>query len=268
MRQEERDRRVYELAYMFLLEFDQVNEERLEKYLNSSDVEVKNINDIFHRLLDSLQNANMKANVIGKSIDRSDGIEKLKQFLPSLHSLDQYKNSDELLDAIFMNLNPNSKMSVEEHKGNSKSLWNRYARSLFSARDLLLQFKDLEDFKKWVDFFDSDERSRAALPLILSKEIYGLGFALACDFLKEIGYLNFGKPDIHIKKIFVETGLSTTQDDYKVLKDIARVAKHVDKTAYHVDKVFWLIGSGNFYEDEISIGRQREKFIEYVNEKI
>ncbi len=110
------------------------------------------------------------------------------------------------------------------------------------------QFKSGPDFLAWVKTFDDDSRKRAALPLLLSKEIDGFGFALSCDFLKELGFLNFAKPDVHVKAITKGLKLSIeTANDYAVFKDVVRIAAHCDKTPYDVDKLFWLVGSGRFY---------------------
>jgi hypothetical protein len=38
-------------------------------------------------------------------------------------------------------------------------------------------------------------------------------------------------------------------DDYRLFKAIIRVAKNAGVTPYALDKLFWLIGSGNFYDD-------------------
>ncbi len=84
--------------------------------------------------------------------------------------------------------------------------------------------------------------------MIIEAEIYGIGFPLACDFLKELGYINYGKPDVHIIEIFKATGLvSDETSNYQVLKAIIRISENVGVSAYNVDKLFWLIGSGYFY---------------------
>ena len=73
---------------------------------------------------------------------------------------------------------------------------------------------------------------------------------------------------MHIKEIFQELGLCPWgTSDYEVFKAVARVARSVGVTPYNVDKLFWLIGSGNFYENpEIGIngkiGRRKKQFIE------
>jgi hypothetical protein len=53
----------------------------------------------------------------------------------------------------------------------------------------------------------------------------------------------------------------------RMVKAVARVARYSSVTAYNVDKLFWLIGSGHFYDKpEIGlnrkIGRRKKSFIE------
>ncbi len=125
-----------------------------------------------------------------------------------------------------------------------------------------------------MDFFDEEERARPALPMLLAQEIEGFGFVLACDFFKGLGYENFSKPDVHVKDIFWAIGLSPWgTSDYEVFKAVARVARNVNVTPYNVDKLFWLIGSGNFYEDpDIGnngrIGGHKKAFIEIACSKL
>jgi hypothetical protein len=105
------------------------------------------------------------------------------------------------------------------------------------------------EFIDWVRVFDADDRKRVALPMLLSQEIDGFGFALACDFLKELGFLNFAKPDVHVKAIVRDLGLSApTANDYAVFKAVVRIASNCGETPYAVDKLFWLVGSGRFYD--------------------
>jgi len=120
------------------------------------------------------------------------------------------------------------------------------------------------EFYRWINFFDRNALARPALPMLLSYEIDGFGFPLACDFVKEIGYTNFGKPDVHLKKIFTELNLCKKTDDYSVFKTIARIADNVDVPPYTVDKVFWLVGNGYFYLDNIKVGRHADRFVRYV----
>ena len=77
-----------------------------------------------------------------------------------------------------------------------------------SAAQFITQFSDAEEFYRWADSFDEDDRAHPALPMALMSEIHGIGFALACVFHKELGYLNFGKPVVHIRDIFVDLNLN------------------------------------------------------------
>lgn len=110
--------------------------------------------------------------------------------------------------------------------------------------------------------------------MLISIEITGLGFPLACDFLKEIGFLNYGKPDVHLKYIFKELNLidptenTTIKQDYQTLKLMDRIALDNKITTFEVDKIFWLIGSGNFYLSNVKIGRNRDEFIAKVKKQI
>ena len=104
--------------------------------------------------------------------------------------------------------------------------------------------------------FDVDDRKRAALPMLLSQEIDGFGFALACDFLKELGFRTFAKPDVHVKAIVKGLGLSSENaNDYAVFKAVVRIAANCGQTPYNVDKLLWLVGSGLFY-DHPHLGRK------------
>lgn len=68
-----RDQKIYQLAYDYLLSFndEDITSELLDKYLHLAEKNPKpnSLNEIYKQLLNSAQNANMKAGVIGWSID-------------------------------------------------------------------------------------------------------------------------------------------------------------------------------------------------------
>lgn len=104
--------------------------------------------------------------------------------------------------------------------------------------------------------------------MLLSKEIDGFGFALACDFLKELGYRDYPKPDVHLIKIFSSLGLSESDEQYDVYKSIIEMSEVVGEDAYTVDKIFWLISSGRFYLVNVNTGRNRDKFIRLMKKEL
>jgi len=265
MNESEYDNKIYECARKFLSENTpkEATDEIIESYLNYSiKPNSKNwtIEQLFLRFLESAQNANMKAGVIGGSINGVDNLGKvLFQFNPKVvHQ--NFEDSEKLLDVIIEKLQPNGAIRRTE-----KSIWPKYCKTIISMSEFLSQFEDANDFFKWTDFFYNDKRSMSALPMILSEEVYGIGFPLACDFLKELGYIEYGKPDVHIKDIFEAHNLiSRNSTDYQILKSIIRIANNVGTTAYNVDKLFWLIGSGKFYNHkDIPVKRLKDEFIKH-----
>ncbi|MBR6450562.1 MAG: hypothetical protein IKS96_11590 [Fibrobacter sp.] len=195
-------------------------------------------------MLVSAQNRQMSVNVVGGSIG---GIENLHEVLSGfdVHAvLKRYSNkSNELLNDI------EKKFCLEgKIRKNEKSLWPQYCKTIISIATFLSQFNSYEDFLKWINVFYNDKKSMAALPLIISEEVFGFRFALACDFLKELGFINYGKPDVHVKEIlFAYNFISAKASDYSVLKTMIEISKDANISCYEFDKVLWLIGSGRFY---------------------
>ncbi|UCG12723.1 MAG: hypothetical protein JSU72_19975 [Deltaproteobacteria bacterium] len=262
--QAQRDRKVYALGKEFVLDLGVVTPETLEEHLSHSGDERPDstLAGIYRHLLGSAQSPNMSPNVIGQAIG---GIDKLDAVLGGFEPtavMEKYgSNWEAVLGDIITQLRPQGKI-----RRSPRSLWPRFCKTITSGAEFLAQFKDASDFYEWVDLFDQDDRVRPALPMLLSYEIDGFGFPVACDFLMVLGYSNFAKPDVHLKKIFVALGLCSSEDDYQIFRAVLRVARNVGVTPYNVDQVFWLIGSGNFHFVGVKIDRNRDKFIEYAKE--
>lgn len=266
----ERDRLVFDLGYSYLLNLAEkgVDQAMLEKYMTLPDRvdHVETINDIYWRMLESAQNANMRAGVIGGALG---GVKRLGLVLDEFSPqgvLEIYGDDWEgLLDTIVSELEPNGQI-----RRGSRSIWPKYCKTILSSAHYMTRFENAEDFHDYVTLFDKDDRTRVALPLLMKEEIAGMGFALCCDFLKELGYMNFAKPDVHIREIFTQLGLSSENaSDLELFNAVARVAHNVERMPYAVDKLFWLIGSGFFYDDpQIGkngrIGSQKAAFVEFV----
>jgi hypothetical protein len=224
------DRAAYALAKEFLLRSGAergIAPELIEKYLYLSRPRPSTLAGLYERLLESAQSANMKAGVIGGSIGGVGNLGRvLCDFEPS-RVLEKYQADwEEVLDDVVAQLKPRGSI-----RRTPRSIWPRYCRTILSSAKFLSQFESANDFYDWVDFFDKDERARAALPMLLDQEIEGFGFALACDFVMGLGYENFSKPDVHIKEIFQELGLCPWgTSDYEVFKAVARVARNVGVT--------------------------------------
>ena len=220
MNQQQLDRAAYTLAKDFLLQSGAskgVTPGLIEKYLHLSTPHPDTLAGLYEHMLESAQSANMKAGVIGGSIG---GVGKLGSVLCDFEPaevLEKYRSGWEgVLDDIVAQLKPRGSVPRT-----SRSIWPRYCRSVLSGARFLSQFSTTDDFYRWVDLFDDDERARPALPLLLAQEIEGFGFALTCDFLNGLGYENFSKPDVHVKDIFGGLGLcGEGAGDYEVFRAV------------------------------------------------
>jgi thermostable 8-oxoguanine DNA glycosylase len=255
---------LYEFAYNFLLSKKGITRELIEKHFVPEFDKPNNLNDIFQRLCHTAQNKQMSTKVIGGSIGGVENLRKvLFDFNPKQVCINFSKSEkEELLNEIILKLQPKGQI-----RRTSRSIWPQFCQSVLDSAYFINEFENAESFYNWANLFANDEKTKPALPLLISLEISGIGFPLACDFLKEIGYLNFGKPDVHLKEVFKELNLidpnekSTIKQDYQTLKLIDKIALENNTTAFEVDKIFWLIGSGNFYLSKINIGRNRNEFI-------
>lgn len=241
-------------------------EEILESYLSLPDrsKEPVSLSELFKRLLSSAQNANMKASVVGGSIGGIQNLGKaLFRFNPKKVERAFSNDSDKLLNHIVETINPSGKIRTT-----ARSIWPKYCKTILSAATFFGQFDSGEKFYDWANHLYDDQRSMAALPMILAAEIDGIGYALACDFLKELGFVRYGKPDVHVIDIFSGIGLCDAKaSPYQVQKVIVQIAEASKVSAYCVDKVFWLIGSGKFYKHPVigNIGRKKAQFIGEFN---
>jgi len=257
----QRDQKAYALAREYLLSLSGVTPDMLERHLcPSTDERPNSLSGIYRRLLETAQSGNMSPKVIGDAIGGLGSLGSLLCEFEPIAAMEKYGcNWEMVLNDIVTQLRPRGQILQ-----NPRSLWPRFCKTITSGAAFLAQFRGASDFYKWVDSFDRDDMTRPALPMLLSYEIDGLGFPLACDFIKGLGYINFGKPDVHLKKIFTALDLSSSEQDYRIFKAIVRVARNVGTTPYDVDALFWLIGSGHFHLDGIEVGRHRDDFIQYA----
>lgn len=215
--------------------------------------------DANHRLIRSLSNRSMMDSVIGFDKKEKEMRSILFEYDPN-KILAKYRDADELLEKFKSEFNLQNTQS-------RRSLWRKFSEGIISGSNFLASFRNKDDFDSFIKIFARNKYTKAALPMLLSKEIKGFGFALPCDFLKELGYRDYPKPDVHLIEIFNQLGLSETKKDYDVYKSIIEMSEVVGEDAYTVDKIFWLIGSGKLVGNK-SIGRNRDNFIKSVEVRL
>ncbi len=254
----ERNRQIFQFAQEYL-------ESNLPAGLSKADLEkyyeprqFKDMGDVYEQFIMSAQNAGMKPNVVKFNNEHPDDKKLIQEVLFSLYGGKSYD-----LTKISA-LSPNSLYETFASKlGISGKIWQGWCRSVVEVAEYLRQFPDAQDFKNFIANYDSDSKKRTELPEKIAKNIYGMGFALVCDALKEMGFVSFSKPDVHIKRIFTSLGISD-DDDGHVFNALDRLAADNDVSPYKADKIFWLICSGYFYKDPTVKGKhpRADEFLE------
>lgn len=145
--------------------------------------------------------------------------------------------------------------------------WRKWSRAIVDSAKFVNGFTDLEDFTAFVRSFEYNSDTRMALPLLIDKKIRGIGFALACNTLKELGYLGYPKPDVHLMDICEGLGLSS-RNPYEVFEVIVKMAADNEVTPYEVDKVLWLISSGKYYIHKLQVKPRKEDFIREMKQRL
>ncbi|MDD3985642.1 MAG: hypothetical protein PHY59_07140 [Methanobacterium sp.] len=252
------NQKIYDKAKEYLLSFPEINNEILNNHLNYwKGKKPKDLKELFKKMVFHSTNRQSMPNVIGD-------IDKLSSYIYNWNYEkvnDKYKSWEELFDTIkSSSYVPPGKML----KNNSHGLWVQFFKSIISISLFVSRFKNIEEFNKFVETFYFNEETRIALPLLIKEEIFGYQFALACDFLKENGYPEFIKPDVHIIDIFKGLKLTTGNNDFQIFRDVIKFSKSINKLPYEIDKLFWLIGSGKFYLNNIKIKTSKEDFINSI----
>ena len=243
---------IYEEAVKMLDEIKPDNVD-MNKYFNINK-NFENMKDVLYVLLISLQDRQALPNIIGLlKEERKETFKKILFDYDAEQILEHY-NEDSLLTAF----SENFVIKNIESKSNS---WRLYAKSVISASKFLCRFNSVEDFESFIDRYS--EYSIINLPIFLKENVFGMGFALACNFLKDLGYSEYIKPDVHIKDIFVGSGLCL-DDDYSIFNTAIEMSNHVGVSAAHLDKLLWIVCSGNFHLDGIKVGNRKSEFISRI----
>ncbi len=149
-------------------------------------------------------------------------------------------------------------------------MWRRYAAGVIDGAAFLMQFRDDEDFAETFRLFDSNEMTRESLALLLEKQITNLGFASACSWLKELGYAQYLKPDVHLKEICRVLFEPAGTDDVRCFEILVKAAGAAGVTPFTLDRLWWVICSGDFLDGKHRLPAPRKRkqlFLERLEAK-
>jgi thermostable 8-oxoguanine DNA glycosylase len=268
MNSEEEYKIVYNFANDFLLDLvkkrkmekGDLDEKILKEHLKPETA--KTLSELNERLIISLQNRQHLPKVI--NFNSEENKPKFKNLLFNYDPkeiLNHYSTHEDLFEIFKKNF-------VVKNSDSKNNSWYQFAKGILSGAKFFSTFNEKKDFDEFVKSFSSNKTTLNALPLLLESKINGFGFALACDFLKEIGYVEFAKPDTHLIEIFSELKLSQSKDPQDVYESIIKMSEITQENAYKIDKIFWLISTGEFYKNKINIGRNKDNFIEKAKLKL
>ena len=255
---------LYEFSYKYLL--NQVNgllsKDQLDSFINEVDYkDLTSFKDIYRVLIIILQDYQSMPNIINFT-SREDKIKEI------LKDYDIKEISKLRWETIYRAFREAFKPKIINERVNC---WMKYAKGVLDAAKFLNDFKSVEEFKKYLDYFQTTVDSKVALPQTIAKQIHGMGFALACSFLKEIGYIDYPKPDVHMMDVFSYIGLCYENDPVSCYKAVVDVSNKCNVKPYTLDKVIYLICSGNYYRYDVKAKESstvlKERFIEALKER-
>jgi hypothetical protein len=265
---EQLDRLVYRLAEGYLLGLPGVTREMLDRriYTDRAEQRPTDMRGVYLQMLRSLQSPQAMPRVIGGSIG---GVERLS---PVLFDFDPaavaaaYSTDAESCARMFADVRERLRPTGKLRDAPNAS-WPKYCKAAASGAAFLARFDDASSFYRWVEAHDTGVEQRMEAATEIERQVYGMGFALASDFLKGLGFHNFSKPDVHLKDIFAAVGLSRSTKDRDMFHAISRIANHVGVSSYVVDMLFWLVGSGDFSPDGPRFPGTKARFIAMAREE-
>ncbi len=235
---------LYNTAYSMLVNMlpSGINEDSLQAYLVGDRNKPKELRDVFIALIRTAQNYQRMPNVIQ--------FDKREQSIGRILKGFDYKYACTLEPLELYSSFRREFGTISEHS------WQLWSRAVVDSARFVRSFTSINDFNAFV----TGSSNLKSVPITISNKIRGVGFALACNALKDMGFLDYVKPDIHLIEICVELGISD-KDPLNVFDAMIKIASDNGITPYKLDKVLWLVCSGNFYEDQIRIKGKKSELI-------
>lgn len=289
MKQNNKNQIIYDTAISLLTEMrEQVQDVSmgdlvdLDGYFNPTSP--RTLNEVLEQFAASAQNAQGFPKVI--KLDSESRKEELRE---AFHGYDvtwvaKEMDSDPMGSSLWRRYSP----EAQTHNPRQNT-WVKWVRAIKESAEYLIRYRDVSAFLSVVESNLGDAESQANLAFNIARNVKGLGFALACDALKELGFTSYAKPDVHITVIFRELGLlpelvsevrhwykAPDWCNYQIFKQVIDFAsschEYGDETApvtpYKVDKVMWLVSTGSFYREKRELGTRRTKFIQRAKEQL
>lgn len=235
---------LYNTAYSMLVKMlpSGIDEESLQEYFAGDQDNPKDLRDVFIVLIRTAQNYQRMPNVIQ--------FDKRKHAIGRILKDFDYKYACTLEPIELYNSFRREFGDISEHS------WQLWSKAVVDSASLVRSFASINDFNAFV----TGSSNLKSVPITIAGRIRGVGFALACNALKDLGFLDYVKPDVHLIDICVELGISD-KNPIKVFDSMLQIASDNCISPYKLDKVLWLVCSGNFYMNHIRIKGKKNELI-------
>lgn len=240
--------------YLNELKPSRLSDDEFNKYFETYLIE--DLKTLAWKLFGHLQDYQFMPNVIGFWKEERRPIFENVLLGYDTHAILELYDQESLFEEFCRNFSVKNKDS----KQNS---WLRYSASIIDACKYLNRFKSIEEYNNYCLSF----KGSIKLPIEMKNAIRGMGFALACNHLKEVGFSDYSKPDVHLRDVLYGCGYCD-EDDYSVFNCVKHIADENGVTPYKVDKMIWLICSGNYYLHNFTIPPQKSELIRRISKSI
>lgn len=253
----------YTEAYSFLVNNlpKGLTEDSLRKYFRADCLNSQTMSDVYEQFLVCAQDYQQLPNTI-KFKEHKNVLKRILCDFDVNAIVTKWDSRDNLFDEFRKKIRFSKPL---DDKSKHQNLWWRWCGAAIDSAKFLTQFKSIKDLKSYIEKYDRDTYTRIFLALILKEKITGFGFALACNVIKDLGFVEFSKPDVHIKDVL--TGLNFCENnEFSAFECVAQISEEcrrfdVSISPYKIDRVIWLICSGRFYLDNIERPSLKKEFI-------
>lgn len=133
---------------------------------------------------------------------------------------------------------PNSEQSP-------RGAWYKFAENIITLVAYLSEFRDIDELYA---VFEKAQSVEEKINLIntVSAKVKWWGFAMASNWIKDMGMTEFCKPDQHVRAI-INGIYQTGENEKKIFAKVIEIAKKCNVSPFVLDRVLFLVGSGDFY---------------------
>lgn len=253
-----RDQMIYQDAFQYLREHSKgLTDEILATYMDCTRVNSldRAFEGVVNFVVDNYQTH--KQVIIYNDNNNLDRIKKTFKQCDLNYFLETYaKAPDKLYNELYNTLTLRNAESDF-----SKWVLSIYVRVLCGMAKYLSRFQDAAALYQHIDTYVTiDQKIEMINEVIAASHAVKFckgrnqawGFALAANWLKDLGLEDYCKPDTHVKDFAKGLQICASGDDARVFRAMLEMAEHVKQTdpsacAFRLDRCAYLIGTGDYY---------------------